>query len=59
MVRLLDDHIQPCGLHRRLSLGDEPVNDIMDFFNSIVFGVSESLREKSIHRSLLRMRSIC
>jgi hypothetical protein len=31
----------------------------MDFFNSIVFGVSESLREKSIHRSLSRRRSIC
>ena len=59
MVRLLDDHIQPCGLHRRLSLGDEPVNDIMDFFNSIVFGVSESPRERSIHRSLSRRQSIC
>ena len=59
MARLPDDHIYPCGLHRGLNLGDEPVNDIMDFFNSDVFGVSESLREQSIHRSLSRTRSIC
>ncbi len=54
MVRLLDDYIQPRGLHRGLNLGEEPVNDIMDFLYSVVFGVSESLLEQRVHGSFSR-----